>query len=121
MTLHDSSARDRPFPGAHPQVAGAYVESPERLATAGPPLEVARAPSGQGWVIRIPVRAERVTLSKQVVVRERVVIRQREVREIAQLDATVRREQLRVETEGQAKVAEQPRTRRKRRRKHRRR
>jgi Domain of unknown function (DUF2382) len=111
MTLPVSSRPDRPFSGSHPQVPGADDEAAGTLLAppAAPrqlPLEAARAASGQGWAIRLPVRAEQVTIAKEVVVRELVVLRRSEVEDVARLDANVQREQLRVETEGQVEVSD---------------
>src|ERR671933_163409 len=111
MTLPVSSSPDRPFPGAHSQVPGAHAPPAETSATlpANPrrlPLGAARSRSRQGWVIRLPVRAEEVTVTKEVVVRERVVLRRREPDDIAPVEATVRRERLQVATAGPVEVVE---------------
>src|SRR5438067_11688607 len=104
----ESYPPDRPFPGAHSQVPGAVTESAEVSRTSAAPrrlpLDAAPAPAGQGWVIRLRVRAEQVAVTKQVVVRERVVLRRRQVGDIAHLDTTVQREQLRLEAEGQVEA-----------------
>jgi stress response protein YsnF len=57
-------------------------------------------------VIRLPVRAEDVTVTKEVVVRERVVLRRREIGDIARVEATVRRERLQAATAGPVEVVE---------------
>jgi stress response protein YsnF len=57
-------------------------------------------------VIRLPVRAEEVTVTKQVVMYERVVLRRREIGDIAPVEATVRRERLQVATAGPVEVVE---------------
>ncbi|HZB96981.1 MAG TPA: DUF2382 domain-containing protein [Candidatus Sulfotelmatobacter sp.] len=111
MTLPESSSPDRPFPGAHSQVPGAHGLSEETPATPTTtarrlPLGAARSRSRQGWVIRFPVRAEQVTVTKEVVVRERVVLRRREIGDIAPVEATVRRERLQVGTTGPVDVVE---------------
>ena len=57
-------------------------------------------------MIRLPVRAEEVTVTKQVVIYERVVLRRREIGDIAPVEATVRRERLQVATAGQVDIVE---------------
>ena len=111
MTLPESSSPDRPFPGAHSQVPGAHAPSAETAATppATPrrlPLDATRSRSGQGWVIRLPARAEEVTVTREVVVRERVVLRRREADEVARVEATIRRERLQVATAGPVEVVD---------------
>lgn len=54
--------------------------------------------------IDVPVREERVTLEKQPVVYEEVGVAKRQVQETRDVDATVRREELRVEQEGDARL-----------------
>jgi hypothetical protein len=64
--------------GAHSQVPGAHAPSAGRPATTRRlPLGATRSRSGQGWAIRRRVGAEEVTLTKEVVVRERVVLSRR--------------------------------------------
>ena len=107
MTLPESSSPDRPFPGARSQVPGAHAPSMETPATTRRlPLDAARSRSGQGWVIRLPVRAEEVMVTKEVVVRERVVLRRRELDDVARVEATVRRERLQVATTGPVDVVD---------------
>jgi Domain of unknown function (DUF2382) len=111
MTLPESSFPDRPFPGAHSQVPGAHAASTETpptppATTRRLPLGAARSRSGQGWVIRLPVRAEEVMVTKEVVVRERVVLRRRELDDVARVEATVRRERLQVATTGPVDVVD---------------
>lgn len=57
---------------------------------------VERAPSG-GWLIRVPLRREDVRLEKRTVIAERLVISRRQVQDVEQVQADVRREQLRVD------------------------
>ena len=109
MTLPESRAPDRPFPGAHSQVPGAHehgVTIPPASALPAPalPLEASRASSGLGWAVRLPVRAEYVTVTKAAVVRERVVVRRRFVPDGARVQTQVLRERLRVDTQGQVDV-----------------
>jgi hypothetical protein len=59
-------------------------------------------------VVRIPVRAEHVTVSKVVVITERIVLRRNRVGDVAHVAAVVQREQLRVETEGQVSMTAYP-------------
>jgi uncharacterized protein (TIGR02271 family) len=54
--------------------------------------------------IDVPVREERVEVEKRPVVYEEVGIGKREVQETRNVDATVRREELRVDREGDARV-----------------
>ncbi len=114
MTPPESSPADRPFPGARPQVPQLHAQAADEPATAAAapeqlPLEAAVASTGLDWIIRLPVRAEHVTITREVVVRETVVLRRRQVDDIARVDATVQREQLRVETEGQVEAHRPPR------------
>jgi hypothetical protein len=112
MTTADASPADRPFPGAYSQVPGAFARA------AGTPTDQSAAPhrqlaleatpelSGSGWSLRLAVRAEQVTITKHVVVRERVVLRRRQLSEVARVDTTVRREELRIGREGEIVVTE---------------
>jgi uncharacterized protein (TIGR02271 family) len=59
------------------------------------PLEGSPTLADGTWSIRLPVRAEHVTTSKQTVVRERVRIVRRRVEDIAHVEAKLRREELR--------------------------
>ncbi len=54
--------------------------------------------------IRVPIREERVDVEKQPVVYEEVGVGKRVTQETRQVDDTVRREELRVENEGDAEV-----------------
>jgi hypothetical protein len=112
MTPSESTVPDRPFPGAHPQVPhGSGSADASTSAPSGPawlPLDAVHERSEQGWVVRIPVRAEHVTVSKEVVISERVVLRRNWVRDVAHVEAAVQREQLRVETEGQVSMTTHP-------------
>jgi stress response protein YsnF len=112
MTTPAASPPDRPFPGAHSQVPGAFARAAETPTTqsAGPSrqlvLEATLEPAGWGLDIRLPVRAEHVTITKEVVVHERVVLWRREMSEVVRLDTTVRREELRIEGQGESVVTE---------------
>jgi uncharacterized protein (TIGR02271 family) len=54
--------------------------------------------------IRIPVKEEKVRVSKEAVVTEEVDVGRRKVRDVKHVDDTVRREELRVQEKGGAKV-----------------
>lgn len=66
-------------------------------ATSGPIAE-------DGEVIRVPVMEEHAQLEKQTVVREELEIGKRAVQETEHLQGTVRREEARIETEGDVDV-----------------
>ena len=53
-----------------------------------------------GWRITVPLRAERVGADRQTVAREEVVLRRRVVPDVERVEATVAREELRVDVEG---------------------
>jgi stress response protein YsnF len=53
--------------------------------------------SESGWSIRLPVRREEVRLEKRTVVGERVVIRRARVPDVARIQGSINREELRVE------------------------
>jgi uncharacterized protein (TIGR02271 family) len=55
--------------------------------------------------VRLPVRSEEVTLSKQTVVYERVLVGRRGIQEVAHVEAELRREELRATASGDAKIA----------------
>ena len=57
-----------------------------------------------GEEIRIPVKAEKVHVQKEVVVKEEVTVGKREVSGTEQVTGTVRKEELRVEKEGDIEV-----------------
>jgi uncharacterized protein (TIGR02271 family) len=76
------------------------------LAQKALPLEAARSAADQGWLIRLPVRAEQVRVSKDVIVRERVVIRRQVVTDVARAQAGVSREWLRVGPQGGVAIAD---------------
>jgi uncharacterized protein (TIGR02271 family) len=54
----------------------------------------------RGWRITIPLRAERVSVDRQTVVREELVARPRTVASIKRVEATVAHEALRIERQG---------------------
>ncbi len=61
-------------------------------------------PIGAGEEIRVPVHKEQVHLEKEPVVKEEVTVGKRKVRDRKNVAGTVRKEQVRVETEGDADV-----------------
>jgi len=69
------------------------------------PLEAQVEQAQDGWLIRLPMRAETITLDRQAVVVEQVVVRAETVQETVHLDASVRREELRMGTSGEVEVA----------------
>ena len=95
---------DAPFPGARSQVTARPLEKDRATypATDGLrqlSLEASPIPRNGGWVIRVPVRAEHVTVDKKRVVYERVIVRRVHTDAVHHVDATVRREELRVDVE----------------------
>ena len=68
------------------------------------PLEAHVEPTAGGWSIRLPLRAEDVTVDKRTVVVETVTVRRGQVEEVMQHDETLRRERLRIETQGNQEV-----------------
>jgi uncharacterized protein (TIGR02271 family) len=82
-------------PTTHEEV---YIE---RRPGSGQPTD---EPLGEGETIQVPVSEERVTVEKQPVVREEVGLGKRKVQEEKQVTDTVRREEARLEREGDIKV-----------------
>jgi uncharacterized protein (TIGR02271 family) len=64
------------------------------------PLEAAISPQDSGWEIRLPLRREVVNVEKRVYVAEEVTIGRDRHTETRRVDATARRERLRVDTYG---------------------
>jgi uncharacterized protein (TIGR02271 family) len=93
-----ADALDVPFPGAHPQVP--------RSHPAALPLDATRERWADGWVFRMRVHAERVTVSKEVVVSQRIDLRRNVVDDVVHVETRVDREQLQVETEGQVEITD---------------
>ncbi len=108
-----SEGSDRPFPGGHAQVPRART-TPANASSSIPaslrslPLKAVRDRSDKGWVVCLRVRAEHVTVRKEVVVSERVVLRRVLVGDVLRLDTVVQRERLRLDTEGPVQVAGSP-------------
>ena len=61
-------------------------------------------PIGEGETIRVPVREEQVEVDKQTVVREEIEVGKREVQDTERVSGTVRREEARIEHEGDVQV-----------------
>jgi stress response protein YsnF len=62
--------------------------------------------SGDALTIRLPVRSERVSVDKRAFVTEEVAVRPSRVQDVVQIEETVRREQLDVETRGDVELDE---------------
>lgn len=76
----------------------------ERRAVAGG--EASASDIRPGEEIRIPVKEEKVHVSKEAVVKEEVKVGKRQVQGTEQVSGTVRKEQVRVEREGDVEVRE---------------
>ena len=61
-------------------------------------------PIGEGEEIRVPVREEQVTVEKQPVVREEIELGKRQVQDTERVTGEVRREEARIEREGDVDV-----------------
>jgi len=95
------AAPEPPFPGAHSQVTGRLLdESPAPQRAPALPgrlsLEASSIRGDGGYIARLPVRAEDITVEKRTVIYERVAVKRHGVPDVEQLDASVRREKLRV-------------------------
>ncbi|TMC42593.1 MAG: YsnF/AvaK domain-containing protein [Chloroflexi bacterium] len=73
----------------------------ERHAASG---QSSDTPIGEGETYRVPVREEQVTVDKQPVVREEVSLGKRQVQDSQRVSDTVRREEARVERQGDVNV-----------------
>ena len=62
----------------------------------------------EGETIRIPIREDEIHVEKQAVVKEEVTVGKRKVPKTETVSRTVRKEELRVETEGDADVRDRP-------------
>jgi hypothetical protein len=98
---HDQHAGDDTPVGERPRSWRA-----QRAAAPTLPLEaqIWSLESG-GWAIRLPVREERVIFDKQVVVTERVTVRRGQVADVVRVHDTVAREELRIESTGDVRMA----------------
>ncbi|MBI3969291.1 MAG: DUF2382 domain-containing protein [Chloroflexi bacterium] len=88
----------QPYPPHVPGVHSDFAGSPPTVADDDLPdllpLDVqTEFNGGQGWSFRMPVRAEHVTVAKDVVVYERIVVRPTQVQDVVRLDAPVQREE----------------------------
>jgi uncharacterized protein (TIGR02271 family) len=64
------------------------------------------AVDGGGWRIRLPVRAERIGVDREVVVYERVRVVRRPIEDVEHVETEIRREELRTTREGEPRVIE---------------
>ena len=71
------------------------------------PIEGEAVLAPDAWSVRLAVRAEEITISKQTVVNERVRLWRKRVQDVARVDAVLRREQLRTTKAGPVEVHEQ--------------
>jgi uncharacterized protein (TIGR02271 family) len=77
----------------------------ERHAVSGDAERVAAAGDlAEGEEIRVPIMEEEVRVEKRPVVKEEVTLGKRQVTETERVNETLRREEARVETEGDASV-----------------
>jgi uncharacterized protein (TIGR02271 family) len=67
-------------------------------------VEASGTPVGEDQEIRIPLSEERVNVEKRPVVREEIDVGKRTVKDTERVADSVRREEARIETEGQASV-----------------
>ena len=104
--MFDGPRSDEAAPDSAPEAARAPTL--QRSGRSGPPLplEARVEPARGGWTIRLPVRREHVTVDKQPVVVEEVAVQVRHVQDLVRLEDTVRREELRAETEGDLEVTQ---------------
>ena len=73
----------------------------ERRPGSGQPSDT---PIGEEETYRVPVREEQVNVSKQTVDRGEIAVGKRQVQETKQVSDTVRREEARIEREGDVNV-----------------
>jgi uncharacterized protein (TIGR02271 family) len=69
-------------------------------------LEAEITPRDEGWEIRLPLRREVVKFEKHTLVAEEVTIHREHNSQTHQVEATVRRERLRVDTFGDLEASE---------------
>ncbi len=60
-------------------------------------LDAQVTPLDGGWTVRLPIRAEHISIEKRSVVAEEVAVRTRLTRDVERFDETVRREELLVD------------------------
>lgn len=70
------------------------------------PLEASWTKAEDGWVVTLPLRAERVEVTRETVETEEVVVRTEVERDVERVQAEALREELRVETRGDAEVTQ---------------
>jgi uncharacterized protein (TIGR02271 family) len=70
------------------------------------PLDANWTRSEDGWLITLPLRAERIEVTREAVETEEVVVRTEVVRDVERVQAEALREELRVETRGDAGVTQ---------------
>jgi uncharacterized protein (TIGR02271 family) len=70
------------------------------------PLDASWMPTEDGWLITLPVRAERIEVTREAVETEEIVIRTEVIRDVERVEAEARREELRVESRGDAEVTQ---------------
>ncbi len=95
---------DSPFPGARSQVPRTREEG--SVAPRALPLEISAPTWEPGWTVRLPVRAEHITVAKRVVAYERVTVRTNEIGDLERLESTTRREELQVDVDGEPRVSQ---------------
>ena len=66
--------------------------------------EVSASDLRAGQEVRIPVREEEVNVEKQVVAGEEVSVGKKRVRDTKRVDETLRKEEIKVDTKGDAKI-----------------
>jgi uncharacterized protein (TIGR02271 family) len=72
------------------------------------PLDATWTRTEDGWLVTVSVRAERIELTRETVETEEVAIRREVVRDTERVRAELLREELRVETTGEAEVTRAP-------------
>ncbi len=99
------AAQEQPWDQVAPTRASGTSFRDRQRAPAPLPLEGQAVPWKGGWEVRLPVRAERIVVEKQVVAVERITVRRGRVTETVPLHETIAREELRVEPAGDVEVS----------------
>ena len=107
MTHAETDAPDAPFPGARSQVRRPMAIG-ERRRGCALPLECRPLRSHPTWAVRLPVRAEQVTITKETFVFQEVTTGRKTLGERTHIEDTVRRETLRVDAHGAVEVPASP-------------
>ena len=68
------------------------------------PIEGKPVLDQDGWSVRLPVRAEEISISKQSVVKERVRLQRKRIQDVARVGSSLRRERLRTTRSGPVEV-----------------